>query len=685
MTQANTLFKTLVCKMADCFEESLIEYFKHRIDGDIQAIYPYFNKDGSFAYANVRFWDGVNKTFRAVSYDANRQIVMKKGEKPEGGYPLFEHELVQENPNALVIVCEGEKATYAINKRSLADGTLESVVAVTSGGAASANSADWNPLQGANVLVWPDNDEPGEKYALEVAQQLQGIASSVACVDTQALNMAAKGDAFDWLEGQLDGIDAGFHLLPIRASWPVVEDEPTGADLLPAPLPLSRRVSDEIALPLRALGNVLGPAAKAIADSVQCDPAMAVNSVLAAASLAAQGIAHVGLDGRTSPLSLFFLTLAGSGERKSAVNSAAMSAVRAVEKEKMLNYRAELLAYEELLKNPVEGVIPEKPVDPSILNEDFTLDALVMGLATGCPSQGVFTAEGGAFLGGYAMAKEHLLRTSTTLSALHSGESISRKRVTGSFSVQGRLLAVHLMVQPEIARQFIGHPIVQDQGLLPRFLMTEAVPYIGSRGYASVQTFQSMMYREYVNKLASLMRKDLTTDGLGGLVTRELTLEEDAKNLWINEYNSIEVSCQDGREFEHYKSYASKLPDQILRIAGVITIFENASATSISAQVMEGAIQLGRYYIAQAKRLLLTPEDQKLTETEQLLAWLQRQGSSEIALRDIYRLGPKFVRSAAKARSLMQVLEEHFWVTRLQEEIRSQDGKLCKEAYFLRA
>lgn len=164
-----------------------------------------------------------------------------------------------------------------------------------------------------------------------------------------------------------------------------------------------------------------------------------------------------------------------------------------------------------------------------------------------------------------------------------------------------------------------------------------------------------------------------------------LALDEEAKNLWINEYNFIEAACQYGQELEHYKSYASKLPDQILRIAGVITIFEDVSATSINAQVMEGAIQLGRYYIAQAKRLLLTPEDQKLTETEQLLAWLQRQGSSEITLRDIYRLGPKFVRSAAKARELMQVLEEHFWVTRVQEEVRSQDGKLCKDAYLLRA
>ena len=40
------------------------------------------------------------------------------------------------------------------------------------------------------------------------------------------------------------------------------------------------------------------------------------------------------------------------------------------------------------------------------------------------------------------------------------------------------------------------------------------------------------------------------------------------------------------------------------KVINVITIFENASATSISAQVMEGAIQLGRYYIAVRSRMI---------------------------------------------------------------------------------
>jgi hypothetical protein len=81
--------------------------------------------------------------------------------------------------------------------------------------------------------------------------------------------------------------------------------------------------------PLEALGNVLGPAAKAIAAKVQCAPAMAAQSVMAAASLAAQAIADVRLPyGQVRPVSLYIVTVARSGDRKSTSDNEAMMPVR---------------------------------------------------------------------------------------------------------------------------------------------------------------------------------------------------------------------------------------------------------------------------------------------------------------------------------------------------------------------
>jgi len=61
----------------------------------------------------------------------------------------------------------------------------------------------WKPaynaqLQGANVVIFPDNDEPGKKHALNVAEQLQGIAKDVKIVYLPGLQN--KEDISDWLD-----------------------------------------------------------------------------------------------------------------------------------------------------------------------------------------------------------------------------------------------------------------------------------------------------------------------------------------------------------------------------------------------------------------------------------------------------------------------------------------------------
>jgi hypothetical protein len=74
---------------------------------------------------------------------------------------------------------------------------------------------------------------------------------------------------------------------------------------LPEPLPLVPEGEPSAPYPLDALGHVLGKAAKAIAEHVQVPDAMAGQSVLAAAALAAQPHINVKIDGRIRPVSLF--------------------------------------------------------------------------------------------------------------------------------------------------------------------------------------------------------------------------------------------------------------------------------------------------------------------------------------------------------------------------------------------
>ncbi len=120
---------------------------------------------------------------------------------PKGQWPLYrEPELADADPAGVVFVTEGEKKCDAAR--------FVGLVCVTSAhGSSSAAKTDWTPLaQFARVGILPDNDEPGRKYAGEVAGILmeQNTAADIRIVKLPGLPPA--GDFVEYLEA-LDGKD----------------------------------------------------------------------------------------------------------------------------------------------------------------------------------------------------------------------------------------------------------------------------------------------------------------------------------------------------------------------------------------------------------------------------------------------------------------------------------------------
>ena len=108
-----------------------------------------------------------------------------------------------------------------------------------------------------------------------------------------------------------------------------------------APEPLRRPVPPAADYPLDELGDVLGPAATRIHEVVQAPGALCGQSILAAASLAVQAHADVLIEGRREPLSLWAVSIAESGERKSAVDQVALAAHKHHERQKLQQYQEE--------------------------------------------------------------------------------------------------------------------------------------------------------------------------------------------------------------------------------------------------------------------------------------------------------------------------------------------------------
>lgn len=94
--------------------------------------------------------------------------------------PLFNLDKLSTNSKSAVIVTEGEKAAEAMSVL-LPDAT----VTTTSGGSKAPNKTNFIPLKNRDVLIIPDADKPGEKYAHEIAKLAhKSGARSVQIMDT---------------------------------------------------------------------------------------------------------------------------------------------------------------------------------------------------------------------------------------------------------------------------------------------------------------------------------------------------------------------------------------------------------------------------------------------------------------------------------------------------------------------
>ena len=108
----------------------------------------------------------------------------------------------------------------------------------------------------------------------------------------------------------------------------------------PEALPLLPELEKPAPYPLSALGDLIGDAAKAIVEAVQVPDALAAQSVLSAAAMAAQAHGNVQRAGQQIPLSLFALTVAESGDRKSAADRLALQAHQQHQRELLEQFEA---------------------------------------------------------------------------------------------------------------------------------------------------------------------------------------------------------------------------------------------------------------------------------------------------------------------------------------------------------
>jgi hypothetical protein len=403
------------------------------------------------------------------------------------------------------------------------------------GGANAMGQTDFRPMCRRDVTIWRDADKAGADFQDAAIAELQSVgAASIRFVDPARLpdEMLArvrenKRHKFD----VVDLIEAGISPEAIReaAERACVAVSISMAEA--GPRPLAGPAIASTPYPMDALGVVLAGAARAIAAKVQCADAMAAQSVLAVASLAAQALADVRLPyGQTRPLSLFCLTIAASGDRKSSADLEAMAPVRMREKQLRDDYeplagnykiahlawRAQKAAIERSKKKNIDalqaefealGPEPLAPIKPVLTLGESTAEGLAKHMPILPGAIGVFSPEGGQFLNGHGFSDDAKLRTAASFAGLWDGQGLRRLRAgEGLIDLHGRRLACHLMIQPEAAAGVLNDPVLRDQGFLSRFLIAAPGSRAGSRLWQEPHEGTEPALKQYIARMMAIFQ-----------------------------------------------------------------------------------------------------------------------------------------------------------------------------------
>ena len=461
------------------------------------------------------------------------------------------------------------------------------------------------------------------------------------------------------------------------------------------PQPLVREPSPGEAYPVHALGP-LRAAVEAVQGMTQAPVAIPAQSALAVASLAVQAFADVETLGGTRPLSLYALTIARSGERKSACDAPLLTALRAHERDEAKAQREEMESWrnkhalwkgerDRILREAAKGKgekrtaaeadldalgpEPEAPPSADRTVSEPTFEGLTKLFAHGQPSLGLFSDEGGQFLGGHAMNSENRQKTLAAFNDLWQGNPIRRTRSgDGHATLFGRRLAVHLMVQPTVALGFMADPLAADTGFLPRFLMCEPPSAIGTRMQANARR-DDMALGAFAGRLRSILETPMPMDpDTRELEPRTLQLTPEARNRLVTFSDAIEAAQAPGGDLRHITGTASKVAEQAARIAGVLTLWRDLEAVKVEGRDMAHAIDLAQFYLSEASRLASAAlVSSEIDKAEKLRRWLlESWPEPNVMVRDVVRLGPNALRESPKARAALGILERHGWLVPLE-------------------
>ncbi|HBR1207030.1 TPA: DUF3987 domain-containing protein [Klebsiella pneumoniae] len=438
--------------------------------------------------------------------------------------------------------------------------------------------------------------------------------------------------------------------------------------------------------PVDAFPQIIRNAIYEVEQHTQAPQALIAASALGVISLACQNRIDVcRLNNLRGPVSLFLLTLAESGERKSTVDKLLMEPLYQLEENLFEKYTHDLTVWrndeaifniekkslmsklkseirrnkDHLATNEKLKVLlashPKSPVRFKQIFNDATPAAIKDYLCGYWRSVGIMSDEAGTIFNGYT------LNELPFINKMWDGAMFPVERKSEPEKlIRDARMTLSLMVQPNIFKGYIKRKgdMAKGIGFFARCLICQPGSTQGNRQITSpvVSTEYLPIFQQ---RLMKIVNESIARNNENDRLCLRFTVE--AEKRWIAFSNNVEYEMGILGRLSNFKDYASKMAENMARIAALLHHF-NGDEGDISLLTVEAAVEISTWYVGEYVRLFSKPQEFTLaiSEADELYWWINnyciRLKASWITKNTVLQYGPNKFRNRSKANEVLNTL-----------------------------
>lgn len=440
-----------------------------------------------------------------------------------------------------------------------------------------------------------------------------------------------------------------------------------------APTPLENAV-ERPPFPTDSLPPALGRWAIAQAKALQVPVDHAAMLALAATAAAVAGRWKIeARPGWVEPLNVYVATVASSGERKSAIASAAVRPIQAREAAERQSYNQRVAVLRESDDETDAKALRELEAKgpPRLLADDITPERLAALMSENGDRMAIINAEGGGFFEGLGRYTNNGPNVELALKA-HAGESVhvDRRLNKEAIVIESATLTLGLAVQPDVIRGLAGKPSFRGRGLIARFLFSLPTSCVGQRQIAPPAAATDVV-AEYERTLSRLLDTPAPL-----FETPTIRLSPKAADTLIQFETELEPRLGTDGDLGPIADWGGKLAGAVLRLAGILHLARTHSedienSEEVTAREMGAAVEIGRYLIQHARAAFdLIGEDPALEGARLILQWIRKRGWTSFTQRDLHQTvrGAQRFKNAGAIEEPLRTLVAHGFIRPLARE-----------------